>query len=297
MKLFSGHPKAWGFFEIILSGFFFGFLGVFGKSAFERGIEPGELLGLRFLISGLLFLGLLLIFKPRTLRLSCGTLLSSFLLGVFGYALFSSLYFMALQGVSASLTVLLLYTYPTLVTLGDRIFFKERIGMWGIAALGVSFVGLVCLVAESFQVSSSVYLLFGIGSAFFYAVYILLSRKLLVGVNPLGSSCYLQIGAGITLCLISFSGFERPLNLVWSDPGIFMGMAIVCSLIPLTLFLSGLQKVTPTEASILSTTEPIFGVLIAALALGERVTLLQTLGGALVLGGMILISLRTKLSK
>src|SRR4051812_24019321 len=116
-----------GFTQIILSGVCFGFLGFFGKKAFAMNISPGELLSLRYFISALITLLLIIITKPKSLlRLNTFQITCSLLLGIFGYALFSSFYFMALTGLSASLTVLMLYTYPVMVTLFSRIFLKEK---------------------------------------------------------------------------------------------------------------------------------------------------------------------------
>jgi DME family drug/metabolite transporter len=285
--------KQIGYIQIILSGCFFGFLGLFGKTAFQKNIVPGELLGLRFLISAILMGILLFIFQRETLKMSLKNALISFSLGAFGYALFSSFYFLALQGVSASLTVLLLYTYPILVTIGGRIFFKEQIGTKGILALVFTSFGMMGLVWGEWEVSGAIYLLYGFASAFFYAIYILISRKVLEGVNFKGSSFYVQLGAGLILCLISFSHVERLIQILSENYLLIIGMAVLCSLFPLTLFLAGLQKVSSSEASILSTTEPIFGVIVASVFLGERLGLIQIAGGVLVLSGLVLLAAAT----
>jgi drug/metabolite transporter (DMT)-like permease len=56
--------------------------------------------------------------------------------------------------------------------------------------------------------------------------------------------------------------------------------------------LAGLQKITSTEASILSTTEPISGVIIATILLHEKISVQQMIGGFLILLGMILCARR-----
>lgn len=286
--------KQIGYLQIILSGAFFGFLGLFGKVAYQKEILPGELLGLRFLTSSILFGVFLFFFQRKSFKMSVKNTLLSIAMGVLGYAVFSSCYFLALQGISASLTVLLLYTYPVLVAVGARIVFKEHIGAKGILALILSTVGLVGLVWGEWEVSGALYLAYGFASAFFYAIYILVSRKVLEDVSFMGSSFYVQLGAGLALCVLNFHNLERPLQIVTQDYALILGMAIICSLFPLTLFLAGLQKVSPSEASILSTTEPIFGVMIASIFLNERMGLIQICGGILVLIGMVLITLKRK---
>lgn len=281
-----------GFIQIVLSGVCFAFLGLYGKMAYKRHITPGELLSLRYLLSAL-FTGLLiLVTKPKLFfALNRFEIIYSLLLGIFGYALFSSFYFMALTGLSASLTVLLLYTYPVMVTIFSRLFLNEKMGKKGFAALILVSIGLVGLVWGEWSVSRPIYLLFGIGSAVFYALYIILSRKYLSRASVLPSSFYVQLGAGVILSLIHFSGrIHRPFEILINHYPLIISMAILCSLMAMTLFLAGLQKISSSEASILSTTEPIFGLIIAATLLGERIQTIQVMGGVLILVGMIIIA-------
>lgn len=296
MSIVIGHMtlKQIGYFQVVLSGVFFGFLGTFGKLAYQKNILPMELLGLRFLTSATLFGVLLVFLKREAFKMSFRDVIISLFLGILGYAVFSSCYFLALQGISASLTVLLLYTYPIVVTLGARFFFKEHIGIKGAWALIISTIGMVALVWGKWEVSGALFILFGLASSFFYAIYILVSRKALERVNFLGSSFYVQLGAGLALCLFQFKDIARPWEIIANNHGLIIGMAIICSLFPLTLFLAGLQKLSASETSILSTTEAIFGVLIASFYLNERMSLIQCLGGFLVLFGAILVAMKSK---
>ncbi len=288
------NSRTLGFIQIILSGICFGFLGFFGKMAYERGISAGELLALRYSISAIITGVFILFTKPKSLiNLTAFEMISSILLGIFGYALFSSFYFLALTGLSASLTVLLLYTYPVMVTLFSRLFLKEYIGRLGFIALILVCIGMVQLVWGEWSVSESRFLLFGIGSAVFYALYIILSRKYLSQVPALPSSFYVQLGAGAILSLIHFhSQPSRPVEILSAHAILICSMAILCSLMAMTLFLAGLQKIKSSEASILSMTEPISGVIIATTLLHEKLKFIQIVGGILILLGMAIIGMR-----
>ena len=287
-----------GFIQIIISGMCFAFLGFFGKMAYRDLITPGELLSLRYSLSAIMTGFFILITKPKSfLDLNRFEIICSLLLGVFGYALFSSFYFMALTGLSASLTVLLLYTYPVIVTILSRIFLKEKMGSKGLLALVLVSTGLVGLVWGEWSVSNPIYLLFGIGSAFLYALYILLSRKYLSRVPAIPSSFYVQLGAGIVLSAINFSSNpQRAFTILINHYWLIFSMAFLCSILAMTLFLAGLQKITSSEASILSTTEPIFGVIIATTLLGESIRMIQIIGGGLILMGMILTTTKKKIN-
>lgn len=280
-----------GFIQIILSGMCFGALGFFGKMAYRVSVAPGELLALRYSISAILMGLTILATNPKSLKLTRFQLISSLLLGICGYALFSSFFFIALTGLSASLTVLLLYTYPVMVAVLSQFILKEHLGKKGVMALLLASIGMFGLVWGELSVSDPGFLLYGLGAAFFYSLYIMYSRKYLSDVPAMPSSFYVQLGAGAVLSLIHFNNIERPVSIISNHPAIIIGMAIICSFMAMTLFLAGLRRITSSEASILSTTEPLFGVLIAAMVLEEKLSLIQICGGVLILIAMVLLAL------
>lgn len=283
-----------GFIQIILSGICFGALGSFGKVAYENAILPGELLSLRYSLSAILMGVVIAIINPRSLLMNRSQLITSILLGIFGYALFSSLFFMALTGLSASLTVLLLYTYPVMVAVLAQFILKEHLGKKGIMALILASIGMIALVWGELWISNPKFLFYGIGSAFFYALYIMYSRKYLKDTPAMPSSFYVQLAAGGVLSLIHFKNIERPMEIISTHPMLIIGMSVICSFLAMTLFLAGLRKINSSEASILSTTEPLFGVLIAAVVLKEKLSVMQTCGGILILVAMVLLALTNK---
>lgn len=281
-----------GVIEIILSGICFGFLGLFGKSAYVRGLSPGELLSFRFLIGGILLLAFFLIFQPHKLRLQKRQLFHCFVLGTFGYAIFSFCFFSALQSLSASLTVILLYTYPILVAVMGWLLFKEKIPKRNLPSIPLCFIGLVLLIGVHFQVTQASALLFGIGSAVFYAFYILYSRHFLKEIDPFVSGAMIMLFAGLVL-----SAFHLRIDRVWpllSQNWIFLASGtLVCTVAAMSLFLAGLQKLPSWEASLLSTFEPITGVAVAIFILGESLQPSQWLGIVLIGLGFYFISRST----
>jgi drug/metabolite transporter (DMT)-like permease len=72
--------------------------------------------------------------------------------------------------------------------------------------------------------------------------------------------------------------------------GIVVGIAVIPTLIAASAFLAGLGRVGPTRASIVSTLEPATTALLAALFLGEGLSALRLLGGAVVLAAAVLVS-------
>lgn len=100
-----------GYLQITLSGLFFGSLALFGKTAFDVGVKPGEFLALRFLGAGI-FLFLWILMTGGKLRLSLRHMFYCAGLGILGYAFFSFFFFRSLVDLSSALAVLLLYQYP-----------------------------------------------------------------------------------------------------------------------------------------------------------------------------------------
>ncbi len=169
-------------------------MGLFGKAAFKRGITAQELLALRFLIGSLIVaciqsarLG------PRSLKINGRTLGLCFILGIGGYALFSSFYFMAIEGLSASVAVLLLYTFPIWVAIGAWIFLSEPIEKEKIWVIPLAFIGLIFLAWGEVRIAGLKYIVMGMLSAILYAVYILISRRYLKGEDPFTCVVYIQL--------------------------------------------------------------------------------------------------------
>lgn len=276
--------------QLILSGVAFGFLGWFGKTAYAAGITPGELLALRFTTSAALLGAWLSLPGVRRPALPRPTLKICLALGAFGYAVFSSCYFNALKGLSASLTVLLLYLYPVGVTLGGWLIFKDVMTPVKWLALALSLSGLAALVWGEWAVSSGWALLYGVGAAVVYSGYILAGRKWLKGHDTSLCTFWIQVGAGTTLSIVHFRNLERPVEIFADNALLILGMAFVCSWLAMSLFIKGVQNLRSAEVAILSMSEPISALVIAVLLLNESISWVQAAGGAAVLCAMVMIA-------
>ncbi|NUM89514.1 MAG: DMT family transporter, partial [Bdellovibrionales bacterium] len=116
-----------GILEMIGAGLAFGSLGVCGKRAFEAGLTPGEFLFFRFAVSSLALGAWFLWRSPRALLLPRAAWVAAVPLGALGYGFFSWTYFRGLEGMPASLAVLILFSFPAVVAMGGAVFLKERL--------------------------------------------------------------------------------------------------------------------------------------------------------------------------
>ncbi len=269
-----------GLIFVLLAGFGFGFLGIFGRYAFQSGLTVGELLTFRFVLASLLLWVGLFAFKRDLIKLPLRQVLVSAGLGVFGYAVFSTFYFKSIEGISVPLAALLLFTFPIFVNLGAHFFLKERMTKNQVISLLLACVGLGILLWGPLVVNSPAAVAYALIAAVTYAVYVLVSGKVQQNVAPLSSSLYVISASALALFVIHQPAIMRVTELTSKQMFIISGIAVISTIAPLTLFLAGLQKLSSSKASIVVMIEPVVATVAAFFFLGEQLSILQ-IGGAL----------------
>ncbi len=286
-----------GRIQVVTAAVGYGLLGIFGKRAYEAGMQPGELLALRFLLASVVLWSYMLVAKRGAVRITFRQAVYCAALGVLGYALFSTLYFEALKGMSASLTVLLLYTNPVIVMIGSWILFKERVKRGQVIALLMVCIGLVALLSGNVTIVKRSAIALALASAIMYAGYILVSGKLVSSLNPLTAGLYIMTAAAVALNIRAPTALWQVDQLSFAAWTAVIALALISTVGPMVLFLMGLEKISGTEASMLSTVEPVTATIVAALVLGDTLSPLQFLGGGLVLAALVVSSLSRRSSR
>jgi drug/metabolite transporter (DMT)-like permease len=69
-----------------------------------------------------------------------------------------------------------------------------------------------------------------------------------------------------------------------------MAIALVSTVVAITFYFAGLERVGATRAATLSTVEPVVTVTLAAVVLGEGIAPVQLAGGALILVAVVLLA-------
>src|SRR5206468_6663551 len=113
--------------------------------------------------------------------------------------------------------------------------------------------------------------------------YILVGESVMGSVPAVGASAVIMTGAGIAFCILA--AFQGELVFPSTAGGWAVGFAIalIPTMIAISLFLAGLPRIGAARSSLLSTWEPVVTVLLAVVLLGDRLSLVQVLGGVLVL--------------
>jgi drug/metabolite transporter (DMT)-like permease len=279
-----------GAWFIVASAAGFASLGILIKCAFAGGANISTILAGRFLIASF-FLLLYLKVRRISIVVSPKSVLQLTLMGAVGYGGMSMLYANAIHYLPASLTSMLLYTYPALVTVVAVLVGDEHFTMQKSAALLLCSVGLVLLLGASFEGAQLVGVLSVLGAAVIYSGYIVIGNRILKDLDPLVTSLYVCASAGLAFLCYGLVTGELPLALSPAGWLSILGIAVFPTLFGVIGFFAGLRLIGATNASIISTLEPLLTVLLSALLLGERITALQGLGGSVLLGGAIVLQL------
>jgi drug/metabolite transporter (DMT)-like permease len=280
------HDKNRGAWFIVASATGFASLGILIKCAFAGGANISTILAGRFLIAAL-FLLIFLRVRGISIALSRRSAFQLILMGAVGYGGMSGLYANSIHYLPASLTGMILYTYPALVALLAVLIGDEQFTRMKGAALLLCSAGLVLVLGASFDGARIEGVLSVLGAAVIYSCYILIGNRILKNIDPLVTSLYVCSSAGLAFLVYGVATGELLLSMspvAWLS---ILGIAVFPTLFGVIGFFAGLRLIGATNASIISTLEPLITVLLSALLLGERITALQGLGGAVLLTGAI----------
>jgi drug/metabolite transporter (DMT)-like permease len=273
---------------VLISATAFGTLSILAKLAYRAGLGTEQLLAFRFVLAAIGMWGLALVLRQNPLRFERRRLFTLIALGAIFYTGQSLTYFTALHTLPASLCVLIAYIYPSLVVLAGWLFLRRSVSPWHWVALVASFLGVALLVGGAqFQLAWA--LVFAIASPAIYTGYILVGERVMSSVPAVGASAVIMSGAAIAFCVIA--AFTGQLALPASESGWAVGIAIalVPTMIAISLFLAGLPRIGAARSSLLSTLEPVVTVLLAVVLLGDRFSTIQVLGGVLIIVAVVVV--------
>ena len=281
-----------GPFLCLLSAAAFGCMAIFGKLAYDAGVDVGSLLLVRFaLAAAVLALIAASIGALRGLRRRA--VLAGLAMGAIGYATQAGLYFLALERMDASLLSLLLYTYPALVTGAAIVIGREEPSARKGAALAVATAGTALVLAGAGTGAlDPLATVMALGAAAAYTAYILTGDRVVAGVPPLALAALVTAGATVTFgAAVAITG-GPDLGFAPEGWGWLTAIALVSTVGAILAFFAGLARVGPSTASILSTVEPVVTVGLAAVVFGEALTAVQLAGGVLVLATVVVLNAR-----
>ncbi len=273
----------------LLSASGFAVLGLFAKLIYREGFAVQQALAWRFTVAALfLWMYLFLSGKYRHPR---GQYWRLALLGLFGFAPQAGLYFLTVSYLEPGLTSLLLYLYPAFVIIFGILFLKRKPGLVQLAALVLSITGCVLTFWTRGDYPMMGYVL-GVTVAVAYAGYILVTERVLIGIDPVFATTVIMTVAAALYWLLSLAGgvvrFPQSIEAI----GGILGVAVISTILPVIALFAALKRIGSADASLVSTVEPLITICVSALLLGERLGSLQLAGGACILAALLVLNVR-----
>ena len=197
------------------------------------------------------------------------------------------LLFEAYKYTTVSVATLSYYFAPVIVTLACPLLFKEKMGVKQWLCFIMSTLGIVLItgIGDLSQGTSHIKgILFGLGAASLYATVILLN-KFMKSVDGIHRT-FLQFLAAIVV-LVPYVLLTDGVNLNRLNPkgwAFLLIVGLVHTGITYCLYFSSLKELPGQKAAILSYIDPLVAVLVSVVVLKETMTVMQIIGGLLILG-------------
>lgn len=218
------------------------------------------------------------------------------LFGFVGYYLASYFDFIGLTYIKASLERIILFLYPTIVILLNKVFLKQPITKVQMGAIALTYLGIIIAFGNEVVISGvDTYLggFFILLSAITYASYLVGSGWLIPKFGVIKFTAYAMLISCI--CVFIHYSIINETNLFsfsWEVYALGFLIAIFATVIPSFLVSASIKMISSSNFAIVAGIGPISTIILAAIFLNEKLTLLQLLGALVVIIGILIVSLK-----
>lgn len=248
-------------------------------------------------LSAMILIPAIAIFDPGSLRVARKDVVPFLVFSLLTGTFFSLAWYHAVDLTSVTTAVILLYMYPSIVTVAGVFVLGERLTKGKAVALPLTFVGCV-LVAEAYDLEqlrlNMLGILLGLYAALAAALYYLWGKKFLARYSANTVVLYMTGFSAPFLVLIA-----NPIELARTSlPSIAWLNILMIAIIPTTIgfvvSMVALKHIEASKASIVASIEPVAAAAIAYVVLSEQIAAVQVAGVALVFLGVLLLRLTSE---
>jgi drug/metabolite transporter (DMT)-like permease len=219
------------------------------------------------------------------------------LLGLSGYYLSSLFDFIGLQSISAGLERLILFLYPTFVVLFSAVFLGKPFGKKEVLALLLSYAGIAVVFVDEVSLQSEHVLVgagFVLASTLTYTLYLIGAGETIARLGASRFTAYaMLVACAATLLQYAFTHSIQHLQFlsvrIYQLSGL---MAIFSTVLPVFMLSQAIRIIGSSHTSLVGSIGPVSTLFMASLILGEALTGVQVAGAALVMGGVLSLTLR-----
>ena len=220
-------------------------------------------------------------------------------MGLLGYYASSLFDFVGLQYISAGIERIILFIYPTLAVIINRLIYKVKISRIQLLSIGVTYLGIgIAYWGEFQQMPETQHFLYGsvmvLLCGITYAFYLVGTGKLVpvMGASKYTSVAMLAASVGIFIHYLAQTAIHQttlfpklPLPIL----GYVIALGLIATVIPSFLLNWGMKQVGSNNLAIITSIGPVATLFQANLLLGESFTWYQLIGTSLVIVGVLLI--------
>ena len=268
------------------------------KLAYIYGVDAISILLLRMLFSFPFYIIIAYIYRGQNTKEKPNSkdYLWLVFFGFSGYYLASYFDFVGLTYIKASLERIILFLYPTIVLVFNKLFLKQRITKIQGIAIGITYFGIFIAFSDEVTVSGSETYTGGffiLLSAITYASYLVGSGWLIPKFGVVRFTAY----AMLVSCICVFVHYsiisEKDLfNLSWQVYFLGFLIAVFATVIPSFLVSASIKMISSSNFAIVAGMGPISTIILAAIVLNERLSLLQFFGAFIVVVGILFVSFK-----
>ncbi|MFO1302398.1 MAG: DMT family transporter [Burkholderiales bacterium] len=219
------------------------------------------------------------------------------LMGATGVFLFNLCFMFALARVTASRASLIMALNPAMTLLAAALFLRERLTRNKVIGIAIALAGVAVVLGHgnpmhlaSGGVGIGEMVMFGCPLA--WAANTLVARRMLGGMSTIASTTWSAIaGTAMLLLAATAMGTLLPEGASARAWAAIAFLAVFGTAVALVLFYDGVRRIGAARASVFINLVPVFAVALGVLLLGEPLELSIVAGGALVIGGILLINL------
>ena len=262
------------------------------KALLDDGVPAGDIAILRYAIAAPGFAFILWRARglPGLTRGDAARVLVAGLLIVVGYHVFLNI---GTRSTTSGIAALVVALAPAMTLVFALTLGLDRIRPRHVAGLAVAFVGAAIAVAfgsgSELSFASAKGPLIVLGAPLAFALYNVIVKPLLGRHDLLALTAATSLAGIVGLVpLVRRSTFETAAYVSATDAALLVYLGVLATLLGYILWNVGLRGIGPTRAVVYTYAISPLAVTVGAIALGETITLWLVLGGALVVGGIVL---------
>lgn len=282
---------------VLGAGVLWGCISLFANTMTAAGMTSFQISGVRMIVSTVGMALVVFLTDRSKFRIRIRDIWMFVGTGFVSLTLFNICYFACMQMSEVSVAVVLLYTSPVWVMLMSAVVFRERITPKKLAALVMTFAGcaLVAGIVGGAVQLTPIALVVGVAGGVFYALYSIFGNVALKSYDTMTVTFWtFAIGAVASLFISDHAG---TVAIAASQPSlwlVFLGIGVLCTIVPFLLYTLGLKHMEAGRAAILATAEPLVGSLLGIFAYGESAGPVKIIGMFLILASVILLNVGDK---